>query len=90
MPETYIDCPELAGKTIRLLRIHRDTGGGTNVQIELTDGICFVCYVAVRLVVEASYYKGGVGSPRLSAPTSCSQERSADVLHYSHEEWRHS
>jgi hypothetical protein len=62
MPEDYIDCPEMTGKTIELLRIHRDVGEGTSVQIELTDGTSFTCYVSVRPNVEASLYKGGVGS----------------------------
>jgi hypothetical protein len=63
MQDDYIECPELAGKTIQLLRIHRDVGEGTSVQIELTDGTSFTCYVAIRPAVEASLYKGGVGAP---------------------------
>jgi hypothetical protein len=63
MPEDYIDCPEMTGKTIELLRIHRDVGEGTSVQIELTDGTSFTCYVTIRPAVEASLYKGGVGAP---------------------------
>ncbi len=63
MNTDFIDCPEVAGKTIQLLRIHRDTGDGSSVQIELTDGTSFTCYVTVRPAVEASLYKGGVGSP---------------------------
>jgi hypothetical protein len=59
----FIDCPEVAGKTIQLLRIHRDTGDGSRVQIELTDGTSFTCYVLVRPAVEASLYKGGAGAP---------------------------
>jgi hypothetical protein len=59
----FIDCPEVAGKTIQLLRIHRDTGDGSRVQIELTDGTSFTCYVTVRPAVEATLYKGGVGAP---------------------------
>jgi hypothetical protein len=59
----FIDCPEVAGKTIQLLRIHRDTGDGTSVQIELTDGTSFTCYVTVRPAVEATLYKGGAGAP---------------------------
>ena len=63
MKTDFIDCPELAGKTIQLLRIHRDVGEGTSVQIELTDGTSFTCYVSIRPNVEASLYKGGVGTP---------------------------
>ena len=63
MSEDYVDCSEMAGKTIQLLRIHRDIGEGTSIQIELTDGTSFTCYVSVRPNVEASLYKGGVGAP---------------------------
>ena len=63
MKTDFVDCPEVAGKTIQLLRIHRDTGDGTRVQIELTDGTSFTCCVAVRPAVEASLYKGGSGAP---------------------------
>ena len=63
MQDTYIDCPELEGKTIRKLRIHRDTGDGTNVQIDLMDGTSFAFYVMVRPEVEASLYQGGDGAP---------------------------
>jgi hypothetical protein len=59
----FIDCPEVAGKTIQLLRIHRDTGDGSRVQIDLTDGTSFTCCVMVRPAVEASLYSGGAGAP---------------------------
>ena len=61
----FIDCPEVAGKTIQLLRIHRDTGDGSSVQIELTDGTSFTCFVTVRPAVEATLYRGGVGAPEI-------------------------
>ena len=63
MPENYVDCPEMTGKTIQLLRIHRNAGDGSSVQIELTDGTSFTCYVSIRPNVEASLYKGGAGTP---------------------------
>lgn len=63
MTKDYVDCPEMEGKTIQLLRIHRDKGEGTSLQIELTDGTSFSCYVSIRPNVEASLYKGGVGAP---------------------------
>jgi hypothetical protein len=64
MPEDYVDCPEMMGKTIQLLRIHRDKGEGTSVQIELTDGTSFTCYILVKPKVEATLYQGGVGEPK--------------------------
>jgi hypothetical protein len=63
MQNDYIECAELSGKTIQTLRIHRDTGDGTNIQIELTDGTSFSCCLSYRPDVKASLYKGGIGTP---------------------------
>lgn len=65
MQDNYIECPELAGKTIQMVRIYQDVGDGTSVQIELTDGTNFSCRVSIRPDVEASIYKGGVGTPEI-------------------------
>jgi hypothetical protein len=63
MQDDYIECSELSGKTIQTLRIHKDTGDGTDVQIELTDGTSFSCRFSNQPAVKASLYKGGVGTP---------------------------
>jgi hypothetical protein len=63
MQNNYIECAELSGKTIQTLRIHRDTGDGTNIQIELTDGTSFSCCLFYRPDVKAFLYKGGIGTP---------------------------
>ena len=63
MEQNYVECPELSGKTIQTLRIYRDTGDGTDVQIELTDGTSFTCSLSHEPTVKASLYKGGVGTP---------------------------
>ena len=65
MQDNYVECPELAGKTIQMVRIYRDTGDGTSVQIELTDGTNFSCRVSIRPDVEASIYRGGIGTPEI-------------------------
>jgi hypothetical protein len=41
MSDDYIECPQVSGKTIKALRIYRDTGDGTEVLIDLTDGTSF-------------------------------------------------
>jgi hypothetical protein len=64
MEQTYVECPELSGKTIQTLRIYRDTGDGTDVQIELTDGTSFTCSLSQQPTVRASLYRGGVGTPQ--------------------------
>lgn len=63
MQDNYVECPELSGKTIQAFRIYKDTGDGTSVQIELTDGTSFSCCLSDRPTVEASLYRGGVGTP---------------------------
>ena len=63
MQDNYIECPELVGKTIQMVRIYRDAGDGTSVQIELTDGTSFSCRISIRSDVEGSLYRGGVGTP---------------------------
>jgi len=63
MREDYVECSELSGKTIQTLRIHKDTGDGTDVQIELTDGTSFTCCLSSQPAVRASLYRGGRGNP---------------------------
>jgi len=41
MSDHYIECPQVSGKTIKALRIYKDTGDGTEVMIDLTDGTSF-------------------------------------------------
>jgi hypothetical protein len=62
--ENYVECSELSGKTIQTLRIYKDTGDGTNVAIELTDGTTFTCSLSHQPTVRASLYRGGAGTPQ--------------------------
>ena len=63
MQQDYVECSELSGKTIQTLRIYKDTGDGTDVHIELTDGTSFSCCLSNQPAVKASLYRGGVGTP---------------------------
>jgi hypothetical protein len=65
MKEDYVECSDLSAKTIQTLRIYKDTGDGTEIQIELTDGTSFSCCVSHTTTVIASHYKGGIGSPEI-------------------------
>ena len=71
MPEDYIDCPELSGKTIQLLRIHRDTGDGTECPDRADGWNQFHVLCLDPPNVEASLYKGGVGTPETIRATNC-------------------
>ena len=63
MQDDYVECSELSGKTIRTLRIYKDSGDGTDVHIELTDGTSFSCSFCHQSAIKASLYGGGVGTP---------------------------
>lgn len=62
MTEDYVECPELCGKTIKMVRIYRDNGDGTEMQIDLMDGTCFTGSFCVTPVFEAKLIRAGVSS----------------------------
>ena len=64
MAQEYIECPELSGKTVQAVRIYKDAGDGTDVLIEFTDGTSFTCCHSNHSTVQASLYRGGVGTPQ--------------------------
>jgi hypothetical protein len=66
MQGDYIDCADLSGKTIQTLRFYKDSGDGTEIQIELTDGTSFSCNISHSPAVTASHYKGGRRDSRSS------------------------
>jgi len=60
----YVECPELSGKMIQALRIHKNSGDGAEIQIDLTDGTSFSCSLCNQQTVKAALYRGGIGSPK--------------------------
>jgi hypothetical protein len=61
-----IECPEVTGKTIRVLKIYRDPIEGTEMHIDFSDGTSFSCCVAARQSTEASLVVcGGPGEPEV-------------------------
>jgi hypothetical protein len=60
-----MECPELAGKTIRLVRMYENAEDGCETLIEFTDGTSFSCSACHRPVVRATLYKAGVGNPEI-------------------------
>jgi hypothetical protein len=65
MKEDYVDCLELTGKTIQRFRIHKHTGDGPELQIDLTDGTSLSYSVSSQTSTRATLYKGGVGTPEI-------------------------
>ena len=63
MSEGYVECPELSGKIIKLVRIYQDEGDGTEMQIDLTDGTSFSCSFCVKPSFEASVIRTGSSVP---------------------------
>jgi hypothetical protein len=65
MKECYVECPELSGKTIQTLRIYKNVGDGTEMQIDLTDGTSFSCSLSNQPTATAALYKCGPGNPEI-------------------------
>ena len=65
MATEYVDCEEVIGKTIKALRIYRDIGDGTELQIEFPDGTTFTCCFSTKPTVEAGLIRPGVGHPEV-------------------------
>lgn len=65
MPRDYVECAEVAGKTIKALKIYEDEIDGCETLIEFTDGTSFSCSVCNTPNVKAALFKGGVGTPEI-------------------------
>ena len=65
MPEEYIECPELCGKTIRKIRVYKATVEGVEMQIDLTDDTSFACSFCIKPLFEASLIRSGGGMPEV-------------------------
>lgn len=65
LSSTFVECPEVSGKTIQSLRIYNDTGDGTELLIDLTDGTSFSFNLAVKSVAEAAVICSGIGEPEV-------------------------
>jgi hypothetical protein len=65
MNDDFIECSEVVGKKIEALRIFKDTGEGTELQIDFPDGTIFTCCFASKPAIEASISRPGVGPPEV-------------------------
>lgn len=65
MPEEYVECPELCGKTIKKIRIFKATPEGVEMQVDLTDDTSFACSFCIKPLFEASLIKSGTGMPEI-------------------------
>ncbi len=65
MPRNSVECVEVAGKTIKTLKIYEDDVDGCETLIEFTDGTSFSSSVSCQPVVKGTLFKGGVGTPQV-------------------------
>jgi hypothetical protein len=64
MQTETIECPELSGKVIQTLTIHRSDAGGQEVMIDFSDGTSLSCSFESTLSVKASLIRTGIGEPK--------------------------
>jgi hypothetical protein len=65
VPRDYVECTEVAGKTVKALKIYEDDVDGYETLIEFTDGTSFSSSVSYRQVAKGTLFKGGAGTPQV-------------------------
>ncbi len=65
MSNDCLECPELAGKTIKSLRLYKNSDQGNEVVIDLTDGTSFSCCLETKSTLAAILFRFCVGTPEV-------------------------
>ena len=65
MSRDYVECTEVAGKTIKNLRIYEGAIDGCETLIEFTDGTSFSSSVSYQANTKGTLFKGGIGTPQI-------------------------
>ena len=65
MTRDYVECNEVAGKTIKALKVYEDAVDGYEALIEFTDGTSFSYAVCHQPTAKATLFQGGAGTPRI-------------------------
>ena len=65
MTDAYVECKEVVGKTILALRIYRDCGEGTELQIDFPDGTTLSCCFCIKPDLEIGLIRPGIGHPEV-------------------------
>ena len=65
MADGYIKCPEVAGKTIKDLRLDSQNDEAPEILIAFTDRISFNCCFAVGSRARVSLFRAGIGTPEV-------------------------
>jgi hypothetical protein len=65
MADDCVECPELAGKTIKSLRLYKNSDQGNEVIIDLTDGTSFSCSLETKSTLSATLFRSCIGTPEV-------------------------
>ena len=65
MSRDYVECAEVAGKTIKALKLYEDEVDGCETLIEFTDGTSFSSSVSYQPTVKGTLFECGVGTPKI-------------------------
>lgn len=65
MSKDYIECWEVAGKTVKSLRLYATETSVTEILIEFEDGTSFSGSQETKSSLKASLIETGIGEPRV-------------------------
>lgn len=65
MTDKYVECAEVAGRTIKTLKIYQDDVEGYETLIEFTDGTSFSSCISYQSTAKGTLFKGGAGIPEI-------------------------
>lgn len=65
LPRDFVECSELAGKTVKAAKLYDDLDGSCEVVFEFTDGTSFTCSVEHQLSMKSSLFRERVGTPEI-------------------------
>lgn len=65
MSRDYVECTDVAGKTIKTLKMYEDDVDGCETLIEFTDGTSFSSSVCNQATVKGTLFEGGAGTPKI-------------------------
>jgi hypothetical protein len=61
----FVECNEIAGKTVSSLKLYEGSSDDCEVIIEFTDGTTFSCAVELRSSMKSVLFRGGAGTPEI-------------------------
>lgn len=65
MSVTFVDCPEIIGKTVKCVRLYPESVDGVEAIIEFTDGTNLSWCTVHKSSTKAMLFRAGIGSPEV-------------------------